>query len=291
MTATLRYYARLPGTWGRQVLHNGWGIANVADLLWLRPMADGLIDAAHPFCTGVEARSGAPIWPQNVIFTGPRAADLRDHRGRPLESDAAIVSRVGRFMAGIVAQSAAGRPRAGRMPPAVNYLHGGVHYNGGWLLFDDFADAIEHFSDPRFAAELVRFVRAEDREPVVVFRRRDYDRRDYARFVCMLRSTFHWFANSNGPKRRVLWGNPAPYASVNIITGRWIRDVRRLGTARGRAAAPRPPIAARYFEGGPYRGPRREPKLPEKLLAAATERRIRARGGKGNLFFVDQRKL
>jgi len=178
------------------------------------------------------------------------------------------------------------------MPPGILYLHGGVHYNGGWLLFNDFKEAIEHYSDPRFRAELKRFVREQKREPVTLFRDRDYDREEFARFVCFMRSVLPWFSNSNGPKKFVLWGNPAPYPAVNTITGNWIADCRALKTTAGRQKVARAPIpAARYFQDGPYHGEVSTTRWPEHLLALFTEKRIALRGAKENLYFVDKRKL
>jgi hypothetical protein len=193
-----------------------------------------------------------------------------------------------------MAAAAAGHPHGqpAPMPPGILYLHGGVHYNGGWLLFNDFTEAIQHYSDRRFAAEFKRFVREQRREPITLFRNRDYDRKAFARFVCFMRTIFPWFSNSNGPKRFVLWGNPAPYPAVNTITGNWIRDCRLLKTETGRRAAPRPPIpAGRYFQEGPYCGERSSTLWPEHLLARFTEKRIALRGERENLYFVDKRKL
>jgi hypothetical protein len=178
------------------------------------------------------------------------------------------------------------------MPPGILYLHGGVHFNGGWLIFNDFADAINHFTDPRFVTEFRRFVKEQRREPVTLFRDRDYDRHEFARFVCFMRTTFPWFSNSNGPKKFVLWGNPSPYPAVNTITGNWIRDCRLLKRETGRRIVAQPPIpAGRYFQGGPYAGTRTTTRWPENLLAWVTDKRIRVRGAKENLYFVDKRKL
>ena len=63
------------------------------------------------------------------------------------------------------------------MPHAINYIHGASHYNSGILVFTDFADAIVHFSDPRFAAQTRRFVREQRREVLVIFRQRQYEPR------------------------------------------------------------------------------------------------------------------
>jgi hypothetical protein len=183
-----------------------------------------------------------------------------------------------------------GRPTP--MPPGILYLHGGVHYNGGWLLFNDFTEAIEHFSDPRFTAEFRRFVKEQRREPITLFRDRDYDRREFARFVCFLRTILPWFSNSNGPKKFVLWGNPSPYPAVNTITGNWIHDCRALRHEATCRSVARPPIrSGRYFQDGPYRGVRNTTLWPEHLLAALTEKRIAWRGDKENLYFVDKRRI
>lgn len=277
-----RYYADIPRMWLEQIGSNVRGILNVSDMLWLRPVPAGLLAVDHPFCTGLRPGTGEAIWTRNIVYRSPR-------RRPGGESDEAIVTRLGRFMARMVKNSAAGpgENARGRMPPAINYLHGPVHYNGVWLLFDDFADAIEHASDPRFRAELHRLVAQEHREPLLVFRDRDYDPDEFAELVCCLRTVLPWFCNSNGPRRRVLWGNPAPYPVVNVITGHWIADTRMLLTAAGRARVARPPVAAgRYFHGR-YAGWRRRALWPERTLARLTERRIRARGDRGNLFFVD----
>ena len=291
----LQYYASVPRTWLQLTLHNSWGILNVLDIIWLRPMRGGLIEETHPFCTGVDPATGQSIWHSNVIFrTPPRVTWAEGHRAP--DSDDEIISKVGGHLCHQVGMAAAsaehpgGRPAP--MPPGILYLHGGVHYNGGWLLFNDFAEAIEHFSDRRFAAEFRRFVREQQREPVTLFRDRDYDREEFARFVCFMRTTFPWFSNSNGPKKFVLWGNPSPYPAVNTITGNWIHDCRLLQSEPGRRAAPRPPIpAGKYFQDGPWHGERSTTLWPENLLAWATERRIHLRGEQENLYFVDKRKL
>ena len=291
----LRYYALVPKNWLQLTAHNSWGILNVLDIIWLRPMRGGLIDEAHPFCTGLDPATRKPIWNSNVLFrTAPRAAWPAGHRAP--EPDDVIVEKTGDHLRKQVcfAAASAGHPtgQAAPMPPGILYLHGGVHYNGGWLLFNDFPEAIEHFSDRRFAAEFRRFVREQGREPVTLFRDRDYDRAAFARFVCFMRTTFPWFSNSNGPKKFVLWGNPAPYPAVNTITGHWIRDCRLLKTVAGRRAVARPPIpAGRYFQNGPYRGERNRTLWPEHLLAFLTEKRINLRGERENLYFVDKRKL
>jgi hypothetical protein len=290
----IRYYLLVPIIWLRLTLHNTWGILNVLDLIWLRPMPGGLIDEAHPFCTGLDPATGEPIWNSNVLFRSPR----REHWPGPLapDSDTEIIHKVGDHLRKQVLMAAAsaayptGRPSP--MPAGILYIHGAVHYNGGWLLFNDFKDAIRHFSDPHFAAEFRRFVKEQKREPVTLFRDRDYDRAEFARFACFLRTILPWFSNCNGPKKFVLWGNPSPYPAVNTITGHWITATCALKTEAGRRSVARPPIpAGRYFQSGPYHGERSTTRWPERLLAALTEKRIALRGARENLYFVDKRKI
>jgi hypothetical protein len=291
----IEYYLNVPRIWLQLTLHNTWGILNVLDIIWLRPMPGGMIDEAHPFCTGIDPATGRTIWNSNLIFRSPpRTAWPAGHKVP--DPDEEILNKVGEHLARQVQMAAAGpghpTGHAAPMPPGILYLHGGVHYNGGWLLFNDFKEAIEHYSDPKFARELRRFVREQKREPVTLFRERDYDREEFARFVCFMRTTFPWFSNSNGPKKFVLWGNPSPYAAVNTITGNWIHDCRALKSEQGRRSVARPPIPrGEYFQNGPYAGERSTTLWPEHLLARFTDRRIRWRGEKENLYFVDKRKL
>jgi len=230
-----------------------------------------------------------------VIFRTPPRESWPDGHRQP-DPDGEIINKVGAHLCNQVQMAASserhptGRPSP--MPPGILYLHGGVHFNGGWLLFNDFKEAIEHFSDPKFAAEFRRFVREQRREPVTLFRDRDYDRDEFARFVCFMRTIFPWFSNSNGPKKFVLWGNPSPYPAVNTITGNWIQDCRALKREERRKTVARPPIpSGRYFQNGPYLGDRSTTRWPEHLLASFTRKRIELRGEKENLYFVDKRKL
>ncbi len=52
--------------------------------------------------------------------------------------------------------------------------------------------------------------------------------------------------------------------------------------------SPRPPSPRLAAD---YRGPRRAARWPEKLLAWYTYWRVRSRGSRGGLFFVDRRRL
>jgi hypothetical protein len=291
VTDALAYYLAIPFVWAWQFLHNTHGILRVLDITRFRPLPAGLIGPDHPWATGLNPATGQPIWHENVLYCSPRRTGAET-----LPPDGYIVERIGRFLAGMVAESTVvpeipwGPNR--RMPHGINYIHGTAHYNSGIVVFTDFKDAIEHFTDRRFAAEVRRFARTERREMLVMLRQRDYSTTDYAYFVGCLRTLFPWFCNSNGPQKRVLWGNPSPFPVANIITGNWIRDVYRLKRPGGAQAVVRPPVPrGRYFLGAPYRGWRREPLWPEKLLARYTHWRVRSRGARGGLFFVDRRRL
>ena len=294
LSRLLLYYLRVPITWTALTLHNSWGILNVLDMIWLRPMRGGLIDEQHPFCTGTDPNSGDFIWHRNVVFKTPRRKHWTNAALAP-DSDDEIIRKVGDHLRKQVLMAARTEAHpaghAAPMPPGILYIHGGVHFNGVWLLFNDFAEAIRHFSDPKFAAEFRRLVREEKREPVTLFRDRDYDRTQFARFVCFMRTTFPWFSNCNGPKKFVLWGNPSPYPAVNTIAGHWIRETRALKTEQGRWVVARPPVSQKYFQNGPYFGERETTRWPENLLAMLTNKRIGLRGERENLYFVDKRKL
>jgi hypothetical protein len=285
----LRYYLTIPLAWGGQFISNSLGILRVWDITRWRPLGAGLIPPGHPWATGLDPSSGQPIWHRNVLFrTSPT--------DRTLPEDDLIVSRTGHFLAAMCAQSTVvpeipwGLHRP--MPHGINYIHGASHYNSGWLIFNDFAECLGYMSHPVFAEEIRRFVREQKREVLLVFRRRDYSTREYAYFVCAIRTLFPWFCNSNGPRKRVLWGNPAPFAVANLITGYWARDVYALKTPGGAQRVVRPAIpAGQYFTMRNYITVQREYWWPDKTLARATHWRIRQRGVKGGLFFLDRRKV
>jgi hypothetical protein len=287
--AQLRHVAAAPIHWTGHVLSNTHGICTVFDLVWLRRTPGGIIDIHHPFATGLDPRTGERIWRHNLVFRS-RAPDV------PLDSDVAIIELVMDFMRGRVAQSAA-RPGAphgvpSRMPPAINLLHGPVHFHALSFLFDDVADAVRHFTDVRFRREVKRCVRQERREIVVVLRNRNYDRHALAGLACFFRTCLPFWANPNGNKPRIQWGVPAPYPNINVITGAWIADTRRLIAGRGSLDVVRPPVAAGcYFQNGPYTGGWSELLFPERWLARLTTRRVESRGAKGNLYFSDAREL
>src|SRR5262249_50016119 len=142
----------------------------------------------------------------NVLSRSPGG---REDDGR--RADAFIVRKTGQSLASRVSPPAGPDeiplgPRR-RMPHGISYIHGTSHYNSGILIFTDFPDALSYFTDARFQREVYRFVREEQREVLILFRKREYRPRDYAYFVCCLRTLFPWFCNANGPKAKVLWGN------------------------------------------------------------------------------------
>lgn len=280
-----------PFRWLHQMAHNGHGIYRVLDLTRFRPLGPGLVPLDHPWVTGINPETGKYIWQQNVIYRTTRPANRPD-----LADDDTVLYSNGKFLAERVRQSAilpelpVGPKR--RMPHAINYLHGVSHYNSGIILLNDLEEGYHCVTDLRFRRELCRFVRETNREVLFLFRSRDYSLRDYAYFSCCMRTVFGWFCNPNGPNGNVLWGNAAPFPAANLITGRWYRYLYRLKKPGGAEAVAQPPIEqGKYFQTGPYNRGRTQAVWPEKLLAWATYYRVRARGGKGGVFFVDRRKV
>jgi hypothetical protein len=86
----------------------------------------------------------------------------------------------------------------------------------------------------------------------------------------------------------VLWGNAAPYPAANLITGCWAGDVYALKRPGGAERVVRPPVEKGVYFRGEYGGGRRAARWPEKLLAWVTYWRIRLRGRKGGMYFVDR---
>lgn len=285
------YWLGLPLRWLYQVIHNGHGILRVLDIVKFRPMGAGLVSPDHPWVTGINPATGKVIWHENVVYRSPRDPNLSN-----TPDDETIINKTGQFLADRVRTSTVlpelpvGPQR--RMPHGINYIHGTSHYNSGIFIFNDLADGFRHVTDPKFRQELARFVRHEKREILFIFRDRDYTPREFAYFACCLRTLFPWFCNANGPRGRVLWGNAAPYATANLITGYWVKDVYDLKSLEGRQRVIRPAIQRdRYFQHGEYARGRGEACWPEKLLAWVTYFRVRARGAKGGMFFVDRRKV
>lgn len=284
-----RYWGMVLPNWAYQMFHNGFGIVNVLDITQWRPMPAGMVTLDHPWVTGVNPATGGKIWHDNLVFRTPRDQSVN------APDDEAIINATGRFLAERVRQSATvpeiplGPGR--RMPHGINYIHGSSHHNSGILLFNDFAEGYRHITDRRFAEEIRRFVGEQDREVLFVFRQREYSPLEYAYFSCCMRTVFPWFCNPNGPRDKVLWGNAAPFPAANLITGRWINDVQALREPGGAEKVIRPPLPAGvYFQAGGYGIGREEAVFPERLLALATYWRVRFRGQRAGMFFVDRRK-
>jgi hypothetical protein len=288
---SIAYLPRVLWYWTYSNLHMTKQTLNVLDFMWVHRVRAGLLAPDHPWLTGLMPGSGVePIWPRNIVFASPRGAHVSG-----AEADEEIVTRVGRFLAAMVQRSNVADPelpqgRQRRMPHAVNYLHGPVHYNGGYAIFDDFRDAMFHLSDRRFAAEFLRFAREERRELTIVLRERSYDPEEYAWFVAFVRAHLPWYCNGNGPtKKRVLHGTPSPYPAVNPINGAWIADVRRLQHGRLEGLV-RAPIEAKYFSGS-YAGHRTDYAWIERLHAWIQWLVTEAKGFQGGLVFTSRRLI
>jgi hypothetical protein len=178
-----------------------------------------------------------------------------------------------------------------RMPHAVNYLHGAIHFSGAFVIFNDFAEARAHLDDPAFLGEIRRFKRVERREFTLVIRERRYDPVEFAWFAAFIRARLPWYANPNGPgDKRVLYGTPSPYPAVNIINSSWIREMEKF--CRGRMdELVRPPIdRSRWFQGA-YGGPPVGYTALERFHAWASHQTIRAKGFQGGMVFTRRRRI
>lgn len=278
-----------PFNWLGHNIHNSYGIAHVFDLTWLRPIGGGVISEDHPYVTGIDPLTGDKIWPKNIIFQSPRKREF-------VPTDEIIVEKVMSFLARMVKASASTekfpKGKKDRMPPAVNYIHGTVHVNGVSLVFDDFKDALAHFTCPNFLKDFNKMIHTEKREPTIIFRDRDYDSEEFKVFSCFMKSKFPFFGNPNGNKKRLHWGTPAPFPVFNLITGYWISPTQSLRTEEGRKTCVRAPInKSLYMQGENYGTGRNEYLWPEKFWASFTDDRIKARGERGGVYFTDKRKL
>ncbi len=286
----LKYMLLALPNWIGHNLHNMYGIYKVFFIMWLRPLPGGLIAIDHPLVTGVDPATGQSIWPKNLLF--------RSERKRPFnEEDLDILSKLMDYLAGMVRHSAStpnhpkGRPS--RMPPAVNYIHATVHYNGASMLFDDCQDALAHFTDPDFRREVWRFFWREKRELTIIFRDRHIERKDFAIFSCYMKTQFPFFGNPNSNKGRIHWGTPSPYNAFNMITGWWITPTLKLRNSADHASLVRPPLNPQnYFQQAmAYNKGRTHYLWPEMFWCWFTDFRINIRGERGGVYFTDKRKL
>lgn len=275
------------------LIHNTGGALHVMRLLTLHRMPAGLLAAGHPWVSGQMPDGQGAVWPHNVVFRTPAGTTWAEPGYAP-DADEVLVGKVGKFLATMVGKSVPtpeiphGTRR--RMPHAINYLHGAVHYNGLTVLFNNFAEALEYLADTRFRKELRRMIRAERREVTLVFRERNYNPVEYAYFSAFVMSHLPWFANVNGAQRRVMWGNPSPYPAVNIINGSWVADTERLRHG-DTAGIVRPPVASGVYFQGEYGVATRGVNRLEKTHAFLINNWVRRRGFRGGLYFVDRRKV
>ncbi len=279
--------------WSFSNVHMFKQTLNVLDFMWLHKVGPGLLADDHPWLTGKIPGTTETVWAKNIVFASPRK---HIWQGAEPEEDARIVTRVGAFLAGMVVRSNVASPeipqgKQRRMPHAVNYIHGSVHYNGCYMLFNDFEDAMFYLSDSRFARQFRKFAAQERRELTIVLRERSYDPEEYAWFLAFVRSHLIWYANANGPtKKRVLHGTPSPYPAVNPINGSWIRDVHNLQKGRLDSIVFEPFRGGDYFTGS-YRGNQCQYTFLERFHAWAQYLVTRAKGFQGGLVFTDRKKI
>jgi rSAM/selenodomain-associated transferase 2 len=287
------YPFRVVWNWAYSNVHNTYGSSRVVGFMAVQKMGAGLIPPDHPWATGISPETGKRIWHENVLFTTPRKKLWQS--GEP-ESDEEIINKTCSFLTSMVERSVHAEPEIPqgsmrRMPHAVNYIHGGINYNGGYMIFNDFKDAMYYFSDKDFTNEFRRFARIERREITVIFRERKYDPTEFAWFVAFIRSVLPWYVNGNGPtKKRVLWGTPAPYANVNPISGSWIFDMVKLYKKRYNELVREPIEKDKYFR-GVYRGTQPYYSAQVRFHAWAIGKIIWIRGFQGGMFFTRRKKI
>ena len=250
------------------------------------------LPSRHGWLTGSLSASeqGVHIWPLNIVYCSPtRRVDTQG------VDDAEIASKTGEFLRRMVQKScAASEIPAGpkrRMPHAVNYIHGAVHYNGLTLIFDDFSDLLVHLSDQSFRAELRRVVKLERRELTFLFRQRQSAPLHFAYCVGAVRNYLPWFSNANGPsKKPVLWGNMAPYPAINLINGSWLHDIENL--RRGKYSDLMRPslVRGQYFQQF-YAGEQTAFRRIDQLQAWWIAWDVRFRGFRGQLFFTNRKLI
>ena len=272
-------------------LHMIKATIEVLDFMILHRVKAGLLPPTHPWLTGMVPGTNETVWQRNIVYGSPRLAKWHVEP----EADHEIVDRIGRFLMAMVRRSNVADPeiphgKARRMPRAVNYIHGSVHYNGGFLIFDNFRDAMRHFSDRSFVREFKRYARIERRELTIVLRERHYDPAEYAWFIGFMRAHQPWYANGNGPSRqRVLHGTPSPYPAINPINGSWANDIRALYDGSIDLLSKHPLDGPGYFKDD-YVGTQEHYSGIERLLVWAQLLVVRAKGFQAGLVFT-KRKL
>ncbi len=286
----LRYALLLPWNWIYSVVHTTYETGVV--IFFIKTLKAGLLDKTHPWVTGISPDTGASIWEDNLIYASPN----RSSYITAPDPDQQIAAKVGKFLSGMVHRSTIADPEIEqgpkrRMPHGVNYLHGTIHFNGGFVLFDNFQDAVSHFTDAKFVKEIKRFARKEKRELILIFRERSYDPEEYAWCLTCVRAHLRWYANANGPsKKSVLFGTPSPYAAINPINGSWATDVEHLRKGRMHKLC-RPPITQGVYFQGTYKGYRSHYTWIERYHAWSMYIQIKLRGFQGPLVFSSRRRI
>ncbi len=276
--------------WIYSTIHNAGGAYQVVKYMTFNKMKHGLIPENHPWITGISPVTGRSIYPDNVVFASPKGRAFK----KIPDSDEQIMERVGSFLAAMAKKSTGdteiphGPSR--RMPHVVNYLHGDVSFNGGTFVFNNFKDAMFFLSDKKFVKEIYRFVEEEQREFLIVLRERDYDPAEYAVFLGFIRSTLKWYANANGPKKRVLYGTPAPYPVINVINGNWVKTIASLEQGDADKLV-RPPIPAKKYFQDSYQGSRDTYSRLEASLAYYNYLVLKMRGFQGGFVFTHRKKI
>lgn len=288
----LRYAIHLPWNWTYSVLHTIYETYVVVN--FMRKLKAGLLDVDHPWVTGIKPDTDEFIWPDNIVYRSPlKKGNWGD---LPPDSDEEIVIKVGRFLTNMVKKSLPSNPEITqgpkrRMPHAVNYLHGPVHYNSGFILLNDFADVVYHFTDPKFVREIKRFASEAQRELIIVIRERKYEPEEYAWCLGCIRAHLPWYANANGPtKKGVLFGTPSPYPAVNPINGIWAKFVEYLYTKEFDKLC-LPPIQSDIYFQEVYQGTRRHYTWLERYHAWSIYWQIKVRGFQGPLVFTPRRRI
>ena len=279
-----------PVFWARQAISNGKMIYHVFDTFKLRPITGGAISLDHPWVTGVDPNTKDYIWLSNIIYKTKSRGDFKFN-------DEQMVTNTGKYLSAMVRQSARtdrypeGMPSGlRRMPHGLNYIHGSSHYNSGWIIFNNLEEAFLHFSNQDFLNDLKNFANESKREVILLFRETNYDPREYGKFSGYLRTILPWYSNVNGPQKQVHWGNSFPVPVVNMINGNFTNDLKalRLGDVD---SIVRPAVDENYFSNEYVSGVRSRPSFSDLIFDYAIELRVKARGKKGNSFFVDSKKL
>lgn len=282
--------AKIAWNWIYSTFHNAWGAYHIVKLMKFKPMKHGLISPSHPWITGFVDDSKEKIYQKNMAFASPK----KENWINIPESDDKIVDRIGHFLGSMAKKSSGSEeiphgPKR-RMPHVVNYLHGSVSYNGVSLIFNDMRDAMIHLSDNNFIKDLYQLVKFEKREFFIILREREYREEDLAFFLGFIRSHLKWYANANGPKKKVLYGVTSPYPLINVINGSWVKDIKTLINKGEAEELVYPPLSTNYFE-KTYHGNEETWNLADQALAYFNYLILKPRGFQAGMVFTPRKKI